>query len=162
MSRLDTIVGRDLNFLRKHILGAPVQFTPNATVSRHLFAVPVGLGESYRIEAVAVSASAVPLDADGTMLLNVKVNDISEGATDLIVSGQDLEILVTAANRCFDCTLVAETAAKERIIEPGDVVFMELVNNSAAIDTNPFVLVHLVLFPLWSGQTPVLRRRGSY
>jgi hypothetical protein len=133
---------RRLSFLN---LGS---FTANATKTiAEFFGCPPGI-KGIRVVGVHVAGDAIPSDPDGTMLFNAIVNDISEGADDTIVSSEDLETLMVAANRWYECTLAAEDAEKQLTLEPGDSVRFTLVNNSAAITTNPNVTVCVEWHPV--------------
>lgn len=87
-----------------------------------------------RIMGIAVASATVPVDADGTMLINVKAYDKSEAGADTLVSGFNAEALV--ANTASDLTFAAETSEVERTLAAGDALYAELVNNSVGIDTN--------------------------
>jgi len=101
-----------------------------------------------RILGIHVYCTAVPSDTDGTLTLDCLVNDVSEGAADTIVDGEDLETLVTAANRWYECTMEAEGTEKERTLYEGDAIYFALISDSGAIDTNPGVNVCVEWMPL--------------
>lgn len=125
-------------------LAAPVQrlhinlgqFTPNVTKTV--------LGAIFDREAVIreihFAPDAVPNDADGTLLIHADVQDVSEAALDSIVAAFDAEVSLATAKKGVKAPLVAETAENERTVGPGDVLQFRLVNNSAAIDTNPNII----------------------
>jgi hypothetical protein len=117
------------------------QFTANTTVtpSARLLA-----DRRLVIREIWISGDAIPSDADGTLLLNALVNDVSEGGDDTIVSSQDLETLLVAADRAYQAALAAETSENQNTLEPGDTLRFTLVSNSAAIDTNPSVVVSVL------------------
>jgi hypothetical protein len=112
------------------------QFTPNTTKTV--------LGAIFDREGVIreihFAPDAVPNDADGTLLIHVDVQDISEGALDNIVNALDAEVALIAAKKGVKAVLVAESAENERTVQAGDVLQFRLVNNSAAIDTNPNII----------------------
>lgn len=126
-------------------LGTPTANTTNAPSPR--FGVPVG-HTGVRVQGIHVSADAVFADADGTLVLNAIVNDVSEGADDTIVSSEDIETLVTAANQFFECSLASETSEDERTMAAGDTLRCTLVSDSAAIDTNADFVVCVEWIPL--------------
>ena len=133
---------RRLTFLD---LGA---FTANSTVTPAArFGCPVGV-KGIRIIGIHLLGSAIPADPDGVLTVNVDVNDVSEGATDVIVAAEDLETLMVAANRWYEATLAAETAEKQLTLEPGDSVSFDLVSDSAAIGTNPNVTACIEWHPV--------------
>jgi len=117
------------------------QLTANSTASPvWRFGCPVGV-PGVRILGIHVCSSTVGADADGDMLFNAIVNDVSEGADDTVVSSEDLEALVLAANQWYECTLAADGTEKILTLEAGDSLRFTMVSDSAAIDTNPFVQV---------------------
>lgn len=98
-----------------------------------------------------IACSAIPADADGVMTVTVKNFDVTEAADDVLVSAQDLETLILVANKAYKMTLAAETTENELTLEPGDTIRVELISNSAAIDTNANVTVMVV----WQALKPV-------
>jgi hypothetical protein len=133
---------RRLTFLN---LGA---FTANTTVTAApRFGAPLGI-TAIRIIGIHLCSDGVPSDADGTLVFNAIVNDISEGGDDTIVSAEDLETLIAAANRWYECTLAAEDTEKQLTINPRDSVRFTLVSDSAAIDTNPDLTVCIEWHPV--------------
>lgn len=147
---VENTLGKGLQVVKRFAMLSLTNFGANTTVTRRTgFSVPAGSGEKFRIKRLSVLTDAVPSDADGTLLLNAFVRDVSEGAADQIVTSADLEALVTAADRNFALTLNAETSEFELTMDEGDSMYFTLVNNSAAIDTNPnvFVVVEYFLIP---------------
>lgn len=133
---------------RRQIVGPQgATFTANTTATFQVGGILPGTGR-VRVQGVYIICNAVPADADGTMLLNVLVTDATEGASDSIVTSQDLETLVVAANTLYPCTLTQETAEKELTLEEKDTIRISLVSNSAAIDTNATVTVIIDLLYL--------------
>lgn len=123
--------------VERHVLNLGT-FTANTTVAP---GATLPFDRKAVIREIWVSGSAVPNDADGTMLINALVRDISEAADDTIVSAVNLETVITVANRAFQLTLAAETDENELTVFPGDTLRFTLVNNSAAIDTNSNISV---------------------
>ena len=117
------------------------QFTANTTVTP---APRFTVDRLLVVRELWIACDAIPSDTDGTMVVNAKVNDITEGADDVIVSAQDLETLIVAANKGYKMTLAAETSENELTLEPGDTLRFELVNNSAAINTNVNVSITVI------------------
>lgn len=117
------------------------QFTANTTVTP---GPRVVFDRAGVIREIWVAGSAVPSDADGTLLLNALVYDASEAGDDTIVSSQDLETLITVANKSYELTLATETSENELTVAAGDSLRFTLVNNSAAIDTNPNLSVVVI------------------
>jgi len=156
------VLGRSERLVRQIWWSELITFTANTAVVFLGAFVPIGLGP-FRIKGVHVAGSAIPSDADGTMLLDVDVNDVSEGADDVIVQAQDLETLIVAANRGYECTLAAEGAEKERNINDGDAFKITLTSNSAAIDTNTSLRVGVEVVPLYrEGDQDVVKHENSY
>lgn len=123
-------------------------FTANtAVIANARFGCPPGVA-GIRIIGLHILCSAVPADPDGTLVLNMDVNDVSEGGTDVVVSSEDLETLILAANRWYEATLATETAEKQLTLMPGDGVSFDLVSDSAAIGTNPRVHVCIEWHPI--------------
>lgn len=116
-------------------------FTANSTV---VAAPRLLFDRAAVIREIWVAGSAIPSDADGTMLLNALLNDVSEGADDTLVSSEDLETLIVAANKAYECTLLTEGSENELTVAAGDTLRFTLVSNSAAIDTNPNVSVMVI------------------
>lgn len=134
-------LGQNIVSARRYDYLSLGQFTANTTVvPAPRWGVGVGV-PGARVLGIHVACSAIPSDPDGTMLLNVFNNDISEGAEDTLVASADLEALVTVADRWFEMTLAADGAEEIRTLAAGDAVRTSLVNNSAAITTNPNVSI---------------------
>lgn len=93
------------------------------------------------IREIWFSTDAIPSDPDGTMLINAINFDINEGAgtDDTLVASFDSEAVILVARKAYKATLITETSENELTLEPGDVLRFTLVNNSAAITTNPNV-----------------------
>lgn len=136
------LYGTRMDLARRFTYLSLGSFSANATASPTArFGVPPGHA-GIRIRSISVLGSAIPVDSDGTMLLNVLINDISEGGDDTIVASEDLETLLVAANRFYAATLATETAAEKQLtMRAGDSLRCTLVNNSAGIGTNTNVVV---------------------
>lgn len=117
-------------------------FTANTTVTAPPMIV---FDRAAVIREIHVACSAIPSDPDGTMLLNAIVYDVSEAADDTIVSSADLEATVLAALTGYKLTLATETSENELTVAAGDTLRFTLVNNSAAITTNPNTSVVVVV-----------------
>lgn len=76
-------------------------------------------------------------DADGTVLATVKKWDKSAAAAVAMTGAFDLETITAK-----ESTRIPITAAEiDRILDIGDYLYVEIVNNSAAINTQPVGLV---------------------
>ncbi len=123
-------------------------FTVNVSVEAlPRFGCPVGM-KAIRIIGLHVASSIIPADADGVLNLIGTVNDVSEGAEDIILAAVNLEVLTPAKDRFYEATLAAETAEKQLTLEPGDALFFDLVSDSAAVEGNPAVTVCVEWHPV--------------
>ena len=88
------------------------------------------------VTAINIASYAVPSDADGTFVMTVFNYDHSATAEDTLLSTAtiDLETVITAAKKSYGLTLTATAA--DLVMAADDVVYVKVVNNSAAIDTN--------------------------
>lgn len=120
------------------------QWTANNTVSTLVFIAD----RTCVVREVWVACDAIPADADGTMKITVKARDISEAAFDTLVNALDAETVVLVANKGYKATLATETTENEWTLYAGDTITVDLVSNSAAIDTNAKVVVSLLWQPL--------------
>lgn len=128
--------------------GAVGTITANTT-NRFLLPVPAG---KYFIYSFSVACNTVAADADGTVLATLFKYDgvaASAVAQNTAAAGAaatgDLESLVTKKGQKI--TLLASVADKDRIInvtDNNDGLYVDVVNNSAAIDTQPTQLVFCV------------------
>lgn len=92
------------------------------------------------IREIHFAPDVVPADADGTFLIHAEVQDVSEGALDVIVNGFDSEAQLTTAKKGVKAALAAESAENERTVSAGDVLQFRMVNNSAAVEANPNII----------------------
>lgn len=124
-------------------LQATQSASANATATLNLGA-PVHMGalDNY----VTISASAVPSDADGTLVATVKKWDASAGAAVTLSAATDLETLITVAKKGYRIELLDTLTEEQIYLDDGDSVYVEIVSNSAAIDTNPTFVVRACQF----------------
>ena len=120
------------------------QWTANNTVSSLVFIADRALV----VREVWIACDAIPADADGTMLVTVKARDVSEGAFDTLVNAFNAESVVLVANKGYQATLATETTENEWTLAAGDAITVDLVSDSAAINTNANVLVSILWQPL--------------
>lgn len=96
-------------------------------------------GGYFKRAAIAgcmVSCSTVPADADGTILATLLKRN---GATITTLSAAlNLEALV--ANVASPFVLLSTLTDAQLALEVGDILYVEIVSNSAAIDTQPIGL----------------------
>jgi hypothetical protein len=96
------------------------------------------------IERVTAQVITVPADADGTILATLK--KISGGTTTSLSAALDLETLVTLVTKLFTLSTLTEM---QQTLREGDILVVDVVNNSAAIDTQPVGLIFTAeLLPL--------------
>lgn len=107
--------------------------TANATTT-FFIAVPAG---KYYISKLSLVCNTVGADADGTILGTFKKYDGVANSGVALNTATDLETLVTKETR--DVTVLASLTPAQRILNTanGDSLYVEVVNNSAAINTQP-------------------------
>lgn len=155
--------GQDIVTARKYAyldVGAFTAGTPTTVTGPVVFGVGVGC-PNIRIMGIHIAGSVIPADANGTMLLNAIVNDISEGSDDTLVSSENLESLLLAANRFYEPTYVAETE-EFYTLEPGDTLRITLVSNTSDIEDNPNITVCVEYFNVPRTQTDEGTANPSY
>lgn len=106
-------------------------FTVNATSTLFLGGVTV---RSW-ISRVSVSCFVVPVDANGSLLATLKKWDKSAAAAVVLSAALDLEALV--AKQTSDFAILATLTDDQRTMDLGDTLYIEVVNNSPEIDTQP-------------------------
>lgn len=107
--------------------------TANATTTGYI-ATPK---RKLFIERASISSSAVPADADGTILFKLLKYDASADADVTLVNNADLETLITNETQSFALTLVSGLTAAQRTLDEGDTLRWTIVSNSAAFNTAP-------------------------
>jgi hypothetical protein len=112
-------------------LGAP---TANTTINRG----EMNFDRETIIREIWLSASDVPVDADGVITIAVHVYDSSEAADDVIVAATDMETLIVAADKAYKLTLATEDTEIQNTVYSGDTLRFVIVSNSAAIDTSAY------------------------
>lgn len=107
-----------------------------AITNRTKTADAVAAGEHVSfIDSLYAACHTLVADADGTVLCTIKKYDKSAAADVTLATSFDLEALTAkeASGIPFD----AAVTENQRILDIGDFLFAEVVNNSAAIDTQP-------------------------
>lgn len=89
------------------------------------------------LDRVMVSQSTLVADADGTVLATVKKYDASADASVTLSSALSLEADAQVASEGKLFTLLSTLTDAQRTLDEGDVLYVDIVNNSAAIDTQP-------------------------
>jgi hypothetical protein len=119
-------------------------WTANTTTTGR---IPTPKRKCYVVSA-SIQASTLPADADGTFLLTIKKYDASADTAVTISDQENLEALMTHVDVAYEVTISSSATDAQRMIEEGDTLYYEVVNNSAAIDTqavNCFVVVELAV-----------------
>lgn len=124
-------------------LGGASPLTANDTTIFPLGAVPV----KSMASKLTARALQVPADADGTILAYLFKYDASANAAVQLTGALDLEALVTREGAVAE--LLSTLTPEEATLEVGDCLEVHVVNNSAAINTQPtglvFVAEHFVI-----------------
>lgn len=89
-------------------------------------------GHTAYVAEVFAGCTTAPIDADGTYLLNVVKYDSSAAAAVVLVTGFSMEGLTAGKTERVPLDTLTDS---QRILDFGDYLYIELVNNSAAIDT---------------------------
>ena len=104
--------------------------TANATVTNY---IPTPKRKCY-IERITYHASTMAADADGTVLATVTKWDDSAQAAVALTASTSLEGLT--AKKATEIALLSTLTDAQLTLDEGDTLYIEMVNNSAAIDTN--------------------------
>ena len=103
--------------------------TANTTVNTGIMAI----ARPIKVTRISVCAFTIPVDADGTLTLEMLNYDSSANAADTqMAAAFNLETLTTA-KESQDMALTATAA--DLLLDAGDYLYAALVSNSAAIDT---------------------------
>lgn len=89
-------------------------------------------------------AHTLPIDADGTVLATLKKYDISAAAAVSLSSAVSLKVDVSVADTATAFTLLTTLTEAQLTVDEGDTLFVDVVSNSAAIDTQPVDLQFVV------------------
>jgi hypothetical protein len=87
------------------------------------------------IARVTAQVTTVPTDADGTILATLKKFNQVSGVTTVLSSALDLEALT--ARKPVQFTLLSTLSEWQLQLAEGEYLYVDVVNNSAAIDTQP-------------------------
>lgn len=107
----------------------------------------IGIATPYRkcaIEAAALSAVTGPVDADGTFIATLKKKDNVANAVVTLSAGLDIEAAGLVSQKAVQFTLLTTLTENQKTLRAGDTLYVEIVNNSAAIDTQPVYLAATV------------------
>lgn len=101
-----------------------------------------GFGRRVRFANLVVSCTTVAADADGTILATAYKYDASADAQVALTSSTDLETLTTREAR--EVVPLATQTDAQLTIDADDTIEVSVVNNSAAINTQPTDLIFRV------------------
>lgn len=121
-------------------IGGASPLTANDTTTFSLPTPPV----KCRLVKFAASVVTAPVDSDGTVLARAMKYDASADAQVTISEDIDLEALTT--RELATANAKASATDPQRVFDTGDALEVNVVNNSAAIGTQPVTLVFTALF----------------
>lgn len=105
--------------------------TANTTNDFYVVAPPV----NAVIGGGAMTCVTVAADADGTVLAYLAKYDASADAVVVLTSALDLEAVITKEAARF--AVLGTLTDAERTFDTGDTLLLRVINNSAAINTQP-------------------------
>lgn len=105
--------------------------TANTTNDFYIVAPPV----NACIGGGGVTCVTVVADSDGTVLAYLAKYDASADAVVVLTSALDLETVVTKEAARF--TVLGTLTDAQRTFDTGDTLLLRVINNSAAINTQP-------------------------
>ena len=111
--------------------------TANVTTSIY---IPTPPGKFILLGAAIVQSTLV-IDADGTVLAQITKRKASDDADVVLTAQVDMETTVAVALERQEFALLTSLGTADNIFLTGDIVKLEVVNNSAAIDTQPIDLM---------------------
>lgn len=121
-----------------NLIGGASPLTANTTTKFHIPAP----GFKCAFLGLKASAVTVPADADGTLLARVAKYDAVANAEVTVSADVNLEALVTReVSRAGKLSTATEA---QLFIQPADTLVVNVVSNSAAIDTQPANLLFTV------------------
>lgn len=112
----------------RHVSG---NLTANVT-TRFVVATPC---IAEKLFACRVSVEQVPVDADGTLTVQFRKYDASANAFVNLTTAFNTEGLTTKESA--EVPLIATLNDADLVVEKDDVLYCDVVSNSAAIDTQP-------------------------
>lgn len=124
-----------------NFLGGATPLTANDTT---IFRVGGFAGRKVRFSRIGATSTTVPADADGTILAYAKKYDASANDVVTLSESLDLESLVTREETSVNYLSTATDA--DLTFDTGDALEIHVVNNSAAINTQPAGLVFVAEF----------------
>lgn len=102
------------------------------------------------VATLSIQSGAVNgVDADGTLLATFNKRDNVNAADVALSAATSVKVdFLTAVNKNFPVALLSTLTDAQRLVQPGDTLFVNIVNNSAAIDTQPTGLFLVVEFAI--------------
>jgi hypothetical protein len=127
--------GAMIAFTQSGIIGTGgLNLTANTTTS---FKIPTPHRRCW-LERIGLSAGGIAADADGTILATVNKRDNVAAANVALTAATSLEVdFVLTANKTYNVPILGTLEDSQRIFQEGDQLYVDIVNNSAAIDTQP-------------------------
>lgn len=127
--------GVELNWEASTPIGTGgLALTANTTTT---YRVPTPIRRCW-IESISILCGTVGLDSDGTILGTVFRRDNANAANIALTAATSFEVdFLTANTKVFPVALLSTLTDTQRICQAGDIVYVDIVNNSAAIDTQP-------------------------
>ena len=118
--------------------------TANVT---NTFRIPTPVTRAALLK-LAVSAGGIGADADGTILATINKRDNVAAQNVALTAATSLEVdFITTANKVYQIPLLTTQAVEDaRIFQVGDQLYVDIVSNSAAIDTQP---THTAIVAEW-------------
>lgn len=112
-------------------------------------AIPTPIVRCAIFQLSLQSGAVTAVDSDGTVLATYNKRDNVAGADVPLSAATSLESdFVTAINKNYPVPLLTTLTDAQRVCQPGDILFVNVVNNSAAIDTQPTGLFFVVEFAI--------------
>lgn len=112
--------------------------SPMTANSSESILIPTPPGKFVVLGATAV-CTTIAIDADGTALAYITKRVASDDSDVVLTAGLDLEAMTVLERTEF--VVNKQPGSASNIFLAGDVLKMELVSNSASIDTEPVNLV---------------------
>ena len=122
-----------------NFLGGASPLTANTTT---IFRLGGMAGRKCVVSRLGATTVTVPADADGTIVAKLVKYDASADTTVDVTDTLNLEALVTREESFINKLSTATDA--QLLLDVGDALEVHVINNSAAIDTQPAGLVFVV------------------
>lgn len=137
-------------------LGTMIAFTQSGIIGTGGLNLTANATTTYRIPTpavrcaiarLAISAGGIASDADGTILATINKRDNVNAANVPLTAATSLEVdFITVANTVYRVPILTTLTDGQKIFQVGDQLYVDIVNNSAAIDTQP---THTAIVAEW-------------